>query len=275
MWTGTWRDPRFSPPNDGRRPENALKGTIFTVNGIRNDAISVSAAFAHLRFWRQTSVAALTAGQSITFQSGTLGHEWDEDLDNGYRPYGLFHLCETSVDVSPNYLADHGSQYGRGTATHALTLHRRASGALVFSAGTIQWSWGLDGTHDRGPSTPDARMRQATVNLLADMGVQPATLDPAMVHADASADTIPPTSAITDPLPGAILPSCDVYVVRGTAVDAGGGVVAGVEVSVDGGTTWHPATGREQWTYTWMPDVQGPFASHGQTAPFPFLFPFS
>ena len=26
-WTGTWRDPRFSPPADGNRPENALTGT--------------------------------------------------------------------------------------------------------------------------------------------------------------------------------------------------------------------------------------------------------
>ena len=32
-WTGTWRDPRFSPPGDGGRPENALTGTIFMVNG--------------------------------------------------------------------------------------------------------------------------------------------------------------------------------------------------------------------------------------------------
>src|SRR5581483_11892168 len=31
-WTGSWRDPRFSPPADGGRPENALTGTIFTVN---------------------------------------------------------------------------------------------------------------------------------------------------------------------------------------------------------------------------------------------------
>ena len=30
VWTGTWRDPRFSPPADGGRPENALSGTIFT-----------------------------------------------------------------------------------------------------------------------------------------------------------------------------------------------------------------------------------------------------
>ena len=32
VWTGTWRDTRFSPPADGGRPENALTGTIFAVN---------------------------------------------------------------------------------------------------------------------------------------------------------------------------------------------------------------------------------------------------
>ena len=27
-----------------------------------------------------------------------LGHEWDEDLDNGFRPQGLIRLSETHVD---------------------------------------------------------------------------------------------------------------------------------------------------------------------------------
>ena len=68
-------------------------------------------------------------------------------------------------------LQDFGSTYGSGTATHSLTLYRHASGALVFGAGTIQWSWGLDANHDRDASTPNVAMQQATVNLLADMGV--------------------------------------------------------------------------------------------------------
>src|SRR5204863_9576685 len=29
IWTGTWRDNRFSPPADGGRPENALSGTNY------------------------------------------------------------------------------------------------------------------------------------------------------------------------------------------------------------------------------------------------------
>src|SRR6185436_8727469 len=33
VWTGTWRDARYSPPADGGQPENALTGTLFMVNG--------------------------------------------------------------------------------------------------------------------------------------------------------------------------------------------------------------------------------------------------
>jgi hypothetical protein len=34
-------------------------------------------------------------------------------------------------------------------------------------------------------------------------------------------------------------------------------VVGGVEVSTDGGVTWRPANGRENWTYNWTPDSGG------------------
>jgi len=45
--------------------------------------------------------------------------------------------------------------------------------------------------------------------------------------------------------------------ISGTATDSGGGVVGGVEVSVDGGNTWHPATGRGNWTYAWRTPAAG------------------
>ena len=99
VWTGTWRDPRFTPPADGGRPENALTGTIFTVNGERADPIIVPAAEGRLRFWRNTSIATLPAGQSATLPEGTLGYEWDEDLDNGSRPPGLIRMSDTTVNV--------------------------------------------------------------------------------------------------------------------------------------------------------------------------------
>src|SRR5581483_8153964 len=259
-WTGTWRDPRFSPPADGGRPENALTGTIFTVNS-GSAAIQVPAEDGKMRFWRNTDIASLSPGQTATLGTQTLGYEWDEDLDNGFRPAGIVRLSTTTVQV-PQYIQDYGSVYGPGTATHHLTLYRAASGALVFGAGTVQWSWGLDVNHDifpdTGPSQPDSRMQQATVILFADMGVQPATLQPWLVPSTASADHTAPTSTITAPANGASVPVGGAVTITGTATDAGGGVVGGVEVSVDGGATWHPATGRTSWSYTWTPAFGGP-----------------
>ena len=255
-WTGTWRDPRFSPPADGGRPENELTGTIFTVNGPRNDAIKVPEADGKMRFWRNTTVATLTPGAVATLAGSTLGYEWDEDLDNGFRPPGLVRLSSTTIN-GVQLLQDYGSTYAAGTATHRLTLYKHGSGALVFGAGTVQWSWGLDSNHDRGSNPADARMRQATVNLFADMGVQPATLQAGLVTATVSTDTIAPSSTISSPTSGSNVPVGNPTTISGTATDAGGGVVGGVEVSVDGGSTWFPANGRSNWSFSWFPSASG------------------
>ncbi len=249
-WTGTWRDPRFSPPADGGRPENALTGTIFKVNsGTSNGAIVVPAAMGKMRFWRNTTVATLPAGSSATLTTGTLGYEWDEEPNNGFRPPGLMRLSSTTLSGA-QILLDYGSTYGSGSATHNLTLYRHASGALVFGAGTVQWSWGLDANHDRGNAPADVRMKQAMVNLLADMGTQPSTLQSGLMSASASTDTLAPTSIISSPAPGSSFASGATITVTGTASDSGGGIVAGVEVSLNNGATWAQATGTTSWTFT-------------------------
>ena len=88
------------------------------------------------------------------------------------------------------------------------------------------------------------------MNLFADMGAQPRAIPALGLIRPRSTDTTAPTSTITSPAsarpPGRRQPT-----ITGTASDAGG-VVAGVEVSTDGGTTWHPATGTTSWTYTWI-----------------------
>ena len=254
-WTGTWRDPRFSPPADGGKPENALTGTIFAVNS-GTTGITVPYADGKMRLWRNTSIATLAAGTSTTLPNGTLGYEWDIDADNGFRPPGLVRMSTTTV---PNVevLQDFGSTYAFGTATHSLTLYKHSGGARVFGAGTIQWPWGLDATHDRGGTPSDVRMQQATVNLFADMNSQPATLQAGLVAASASTDTTVPTSTITSPTAGANVPTGAPTTITGTATDAGGGVVGGVEVSIDGGLTWHPANGRAAWTFNWTPSAAG------------------
>ncbi|GAA4443287.1 hypothetical protein GCM10023170_019400 [Phytohabitans houttuyneae] len=255
MWTGTWRDPRWSPPGDGGRPENALTGTIFKVNaGTVN--LQVPAADGKMRFWRGTTVATQAAGATATLGTGTLGYEWDVDADNGFRPRGLIRLSTTTAS-GLDLLQDYGSTYASGSATHHLTLYRAPSGALVFGAGTVQWAWGLDSNHDRGSGAASTPMRQATVNLFADMGAQPATIVSGLTATPASTDTTGPSASITPPPAGSTFQVGAAATISGTASDTGG-VVGGVEVSTDGGATWHPASGRAAWSYTWTPQATGP-----------------
>ncbi len=124
------------------------------------------------RPWRRSPRARrLTLGPG----TGTLGYEWDIEVDNGFRPAGLFDLSSTT-STDAEVFVDYGSTTAVDqSATHHLSLYRAPSGALVFGAGTVQWAWGLDAANpEREPV--DQNMQQATVNLLADMGAQPATL---------------------------------------------------------------------------------------------------
>ena len=255
-WTGMWRDSRFSPPADGGRPENALSGTLPWVSSPQSNSITLSQADGRMRFWRNTSIASLSPGQIATLPAGVLGDEWDIDSDNGFRPAGLFPVSTTTLTV-PTCILSY-TTIGACTATHHLTLYRAPSGALVFGAGTERWSWGLDNNNGATSTPTDPNMQQATVNLLADMGARTASLQGGLVPATASTDTTPPTSTISSPAPGTSVASNSSVVVTGTAADSGGGVVAAVEVSLDGGTTWHPAQGRENWTFPFVPRNSGP-----------------
>jgi hypothetical protein len=255
-WTGNWRDPRFSPPADGGQPENALTGQLWMVNCC-SYADTVPYAYSKQNIWRNTAVANLQPGQTYTMPGETLGYEWDEPVDNGFQPAGEIDLSQTCEDVS-QLLLDIRSDVGPGNACNSMTLYKAASGALVFDAGTVQWAWGLDSDHDGdSQNPPDPVMQQATVNLLAEMGAQPATLMSGLVPGTASSDTTPPTSTITSPSAGATFANGSTVTIRGTATDTGGGVVAGVEVSTDGGSTWHPVTTMSAantsvtWSYTW------------------------
>ena len=246
--TGTWRDPRLSAA--GAQPENALTGQSFLVN-LGSANITVPSDYKSLRLWRNTAVASLAAGQRVTLAPQTLGYEWDEDADNGFRPAGQFRLSSTTVS-GLEVFTDYGSTTKlNGTATHNLTMYRAPSGARVFGAGTVQWAWGLDADNPIG-NAADRNMQQATVNLFADMDAQPATIVSGLVAATKSTDATAPTSSISSPAANATVTDGARITVSGTASDTGGGVVAGVEVSTDGGTSWHPATGTTSWTYSWV-----------------------
>ena len=254
QWTGAWVDPR-SP--SGADPQNALTGTLFTVTAIQHDTISVSSDYSNLLFWANTDIANLQPGQSIQLAPGTLGTEWDSDVDNGFRPAGLIDLSSTTVNVNTllvNPNVGDAAGVTTGNATHNLTLYRADSGALVFSAGTIYWNWALD-SHNPGGVQEDHNVQQAMVNLFAEMGIQPGSLQAWLVPGVLSTDHTAPETTFSA-TSGTLMVGSP-FNVSGTSADLGGGVVAGVEFSGDGGLTWHKANGLDTWNYTWTPDKIG------------------
>ena len=126
----------------------------------------------------------------------------------------------------------------------------------------MQWSWGLDPHHDTVTGIPPERSSptnirigtdqmgaepdiiQATLNLFADMGVQPGVLalSPGLITPAGSDDVTAPEVRRLELAEDLIL--CQVEDV--------GGVVAALEFSLDGGHTWHPADYRDEnnWTIT-------------------------
>jgi hypothetical protein len=265
-WTGTFIDPRFRPPVH----INSLTGQYFEVNGFRHDSIVVTAGDAGMRFWRNTELSNITSG-NYTFPGGYLGYEWDTFRDDCFLPLGIFALSTTTLDVSGFRMEEYGASYkGAGILTHRMTLYRHISNitvlahhapktALVFGAGTVQWVWGLSDWHDSDFFVPENHnIQQATVNVLADMNVMPSLLDrgadPPLKLAFPSRDIEPPMSSILYPVSLSnvtVNGSASTWLlnISGTAKDAGGGEVAGVQVSVDGGETWHIANGRSDWHY--------------------------
>ena len=283
-WTGTWRDPQGGAPDDAGTPENALTGQLTAVDAsANNDDIQVPYQYANLPVWANTSVAQLTPSsppvvlgtnlgslsslQTMQNGFGTLGYEWDADVDNGFRPAGEIDMSSTTDTATSAFVEDYGTNVTNNTTTetHHLSLYRAASGALVFGAGTVQFSWGLDPWNpiEQGSGPADRNMQQFVVNLFAMMGVQPATLISGLVPGAESSSTTPPSSVITSPTNNASLPDGAPSTITGTATtNAPGDVVAGVEVSTDGGTTWHPATlngadaASMTWIYSWQ-DAHG------------------
>ena len=99
------------------------------------------------------------------------------------------------------------------------------------------------------PYGPSKVIQQATANLLADIGIQAASLQPDLAAPARSTDRSGPLSRIAFPTGGVSVTGT--VTITGTATDAGG-TVGGVEISVDGGRTWHPAHGTDRWTYSWQ-----------------------
>ncbi|CAN7457392.1 DUF4082 domain-containing protein [Phenylobacterium sp. LjRoot219] len=271
QWTGTWRDTRFvgNPNAVGARPENSLTGQLFGPDGTGEfgGALDIPAAFAGLRVWRDTGVGA-NGAQNLA--PGIIGYEWDVVPEDASRPPSLIKLSETTIPWS-EILVDQGNRTEPGTATHNLSLYRDDSGALVFGAGTVFWSWGLSNQHDNSPYGANIETRalqQFTINMFADMGIQPQVADAilasqGLVRASATNDHIGATATLNN-LPDTV-GALSTVTISGTAADIDNnpsnadGRVAVVEVSTDNGQTWRVAQGTANWSYNWTPTVQGTY----------------
>ncbi len=130
------------------RPQSMLSGLAYGSN-----------ATPDYQPWRPVSTdhwifegAGIVSGQSFP---GIVGYEYDHMAVPDERPPGL-----TVVGSSPvnGFL---------GSDTAVSSIYQAPSGATVFAAGTVAWSWGLDdfGHEDRGAFADD-RLRRVTANIL-------------------------------------------------------------------------------------------------------------
>lgn len=160
-WTGTWRDADWANVD----PEYNLTGTYFRMNGVREYPLQVSAAlYAALPFWRGTSVAA---GTDLTVND-IIGFEADDA-----RPTlaAAVKAADSSIVLPAGvYATDDGVTYTGGTMNWGIQIQQADSLGVVVGFGTCQWAWGLDPVHDRGSNVENVAMKQATINLLTDMG---------------------------------------------------------------------------------------------------------
>jgi YD repeat-containing protein len=206
--TTTWRDNGALPgnpnaPTGGRvgpdEPENSLLGSMYVGDNDNFDypltipATNGADEYAGDRIWRNTGISQ-TGSTSIN--SKLNGWEWDSiPTQTQYlskQPSGVKRVSLTDVGTAPSppeWIQDEGLLYsttappGQPTTVSAVK-YKAASGALVFAAGTIQWSWGLaphyldkpsESYEDPPVDLSDPRIQQATYNIFADGGVEPLT----------------------------------------------------------------------------------------------------
>jgi len=156
--TGRWRD------RPSARPEERLIGVMYAADPVDADIIVSDAS--HWAF-------AGTGVRNGDALRGLLGNAVDA-IDGG-GPATLERLAHSPF-------ADPGPAGGnaRKTRFSDMTIYTAESGALVFAAGSIQWSWGLDGYNAPGWHTlrVSEAAQQVTRTVLTRMQRSPAVPQP-------------------------------------------------------------------------------------------------
>jgi N,N-dimethylformamidase beta subunit-like, C-terminal/HYDIN/CFA65/VesB-like, Ig-like domain/Cep192 domain 4 len=136
--TTYWRDPIVN------RPENGLIGVMYID---QNKSVERPYVVTNASSW----VFANTGFVNGTSINGIVGYEYDQVFNNGFSPPGLTTLSVSPVDGN------------NGVSNANSTIYTASSGARVFAAGTIEWSWGLD--NYGGRIYANAGIQQATANI--------------------------------------------------------------------------------------------------------------
>jgi len=179
--TTNWRDPTVN------QPENAVIGVMYEQQTDSSYAYVVQNAGS----WIYANTG-FVEGSSVP---GIVGYEYDKVWNNGFSPPGLTVVANSPV---------HGCCGGFSSYANS-TTYTAPSGARVFAAGTIQWSWGLSNVLG-GNSYADPRIQQTTANILNNFitGPSPTTATPTFSPVGGTYST-PQSATISDTTAGAVI----------------------------------------------------------------------
>ena len=149
--TVLWRDP---PVN---RPEQQLVGVQFSGGQLPSRAPNAPYVVQNSSSWVYAGTG-LADGDSIPKM---VGYEMDSSMSSAPLP--------TSVAGTYQVLSQSPFTDAGGTTMIAnSSIYQAPSGAWVFGAGTVSWSWGLDLAN-----VVDPRIQRITANLLKQFGASP------------------------------------------------------------------------------------------------------
>jgi hypothetical protein len=147
---------RSSPLNN---PEQSLVGIMYA-DYFNADNPALAYVVQNSSNWVYTGTG-LANGSSVP---GILGYELDQYFSTAPKP-----IADPTTYV---LLSDSSFNGANGLNFANSSILEAPSGAWVFGAGTIDWSWGLDnyvpppGINTRGVAAPSPAIQQATANIL-------------------------------------------------------------------------------------------------------------
>jgi ELWxxDGT repeat protein len=186
------------------------------------------------------------AGGTLFFSAtdGYSGRElWALVVDDTTPPISHIAYPPDGALVSGANLVVSGtaSDFGSGVQKVEVSFDGGVTWQLASGAANWSYAWNL-------PADGSYTLQVRTTDNAGNVQAAPSSIG-------VTIDNTPPTAAISSPAAGSTFrgQNCSI---KGTASDTGSGVQK-VEVSVDGGSNWYPASGTVSWDYTWIPPADG------------------